>query len=75
MSEKKKMSKKMRIILLIMIVGFGSRAVYFGYPLLFGKMLDYLSFMGAASYKLLYGFSALFILLTLCFTFLTSYDE
>ncbi len=47
----------------------------FGYPLLFGKMLDYLSFMGAASYKLLYGFSAMFILLTLCFTFLTQYDE
>jgi len=37
MSEKKKMSKKVRIILLIMAFGFGARAVYFGYPLLFPK--------------------------------------
>jgi MFS family permease len=46
-----------------------------GYPLLFGKMLDHLAFMGAASYKVLYGFSALFILFTLFFTFLTQFDD
>lgn len=49
--------------------------VGFGFPLLFGKMLDTLSFLGEDSYKLLYGFSALFIIITFCFTLLTKYED
>ncbi len=36
-----------------------------GFPLLFGKMLDYLSFMQEDAYKILFSFSALFILVTI----------
>jgi len=36
-----------------------------GYPLMFGKMLDQLAWMQQDSYRLLFGVSALFILLTL----------
>lgn len=36
-----------------------------GYPLLFGKMLDHLAWMQQDSYRLLFGVSAAFILLTL----------
>ncbi|NNK94134.1 MAG: MFS transporter [Desulfobacterales bacterium] len=46
-----------------------------GYPLVFGKMLDYLHFMQEDSYKLLFGFSALFILITVYFTIKTDYEE
>jgi MFS family permease len=36
-----------------------------GFPLLFGKILDYLSYMQEDAYKILFSFSALFILVTL----------
>lgn len=45
-----------------------------GFPLLFGKMLDSLSFMGADAYRLLFGVSALFILATCYFTVKTDYE-
>lgn len=45
-----------------------------GFPLMFGKMLDSLSFMGADAYRLLFGCSALFILTTCYFTFKTDYE-
>ncbi len=45
--------------------------VGFGFPLLFGRLLDHYAYLGAASYKLLFGFSALFIAFTFCFTLLT----
>jgi len=45
-----------------------------GFPLLFGTMLDSLSFMGADAYRLLFGCSALFILITCYFTFKTDYE-
>jgi hypothetical protein len=44
-----------------------------GFPLLFGKILDSLSFMGADAYRLLFGCSALFTLATLYFTVRTDY--
>jgi MFS family permease len=40
-----------------------------GYPLLFGKMLDELSWMQQDSYRLLFGISALIILVTLYLSF------
>lgn len=46
-----------------------------GFPLLFGTILDSLSYMGADAYRLLFGFSALFILVTCYFTFKTNYDD
>jgi hypothetical protein len=36
-----------------------------GFPLLFGKILDYLSYMQEDAYKILFSFSALFILVTI----------
>ncbi|MBU1565189.1 MAG: MFS transporter [Proteobacteria bacterium] len=45
-----------------------------GFPLLFGKILDTLSFMGADAYRLLFACSALFILATLYFTVRTDYE-
>lgn len=44
-----------------------------GFPLVFGKTLDSLSFMGADAYRLLFSGSALFILATLYFTVKTDY--
>ena len=46
-----------------------------GFPLLFGTVLDSLSFMGADAYRLLFGFSALFILATCYFAFKTDYER
>jgi MFS family permease len=45
-----------------------------GYPLVFGKTLDYLHFMQEDAYKLLFGLSALFILITLYFSVKTDYE-
>lgn len=45
-----------------------------GFPLLFGKLLDYLSFMQEGGYRLLFGCSALFILVTIWFSVKTDYD-
>jgi len=45
-----------------------------GFPLAFGKMLDYLSFMQDDAYRVLFGFSALFILMTLYFSVKTDYE-
>lgn len=45
-----------------------------GYPLLFGWLLDYLSFMQADSYRVLFGVSALFALLTIYLSCRTDYD-
>ena len=39
-----------------------------GFPLVFGKMLDYLSFMQADAYKILFFCSALFLLVTIYFS-------
>jgi hypothetical protein len=47
--------------------------VAFGFPMLFGKLLDVLSPTGAYSYKLLFGASALFLLITFYFTLKTEY--
>jgi hypothetical protein len=44
-----------------------------GFPLVFGKMLDYLSFMHEDAYRILFGCSAIFILVTLYFSFRTDY--
>lgn len=46
-----------------------------GFPLLFGTMLDSFSFMGADAYRLLFGFSALFILATCYFTYKIDYED
>lgn len=44
-----------------------------GFPLLFGKALDWLSFMQADGYRLLFVLSAAFILVTLYFSIKTDY--
>lgn len=44
-----------------------------GIPLLFGKMLDYLAYMGADAYRLLFACAALFVLVTLYFSLKTDY--
>lgn len=46
-----------------------------GFPLVFGKILDYLSYMQEDAYRLLFGCSALFILVTLYFSFKTDFDS
>jgi MFS family permease len=46
-----------------------------GFPLLFGKCLDILSFMEADAYRLLFGVSAVFILITLYFSVITDYRD
>jgi MFS family permease len=45
-----------------------------GFPLVFGWLLDYFSFMQADSYRILFGFSALLVLVTLYFSLRTDYD-
>jgi len=45
-----------------------------GYPLLFGWLLDYLSFMQADSYRVLFGLSALLVLVTVYLSIRTDYD-
>ena len=45
-----------------------------GFPLVFGRMLDYLSFLQEDAYRLLFGVSAVFILVTLYFTFQVNYE-
>lgn len=45
-----------------------------GFPLVFGRMLDYLSFLQEDAYRILFGFSAVFILVTLYFTFQLDYE-
>lgn len=49
--------------------------IAFGFPMLFGKMLDMLSPMGANSYKILFGVSALFMIVTFYCTLKTEYRE
>lgn len=49
--------------------------VGFGFPLLFGRLLDHFAYLGVASYKVLFGFSALFILFTFYFTLRTHYER
>jgi len=46
-----------------------------GYPLLFGKMLDILSFMGEGSYRFLFAVSIIFLAITFVFTLLTRYRQ
>ncbi len=46
-----------------------------GYPLLFGKMLDYLAWLQQDSYRLLFGISALIILTTLYLSFQVDYSS
>jgi hypothetical protein len=46
-----------------------------GFPLLFGKALDLLSFMEADAYRLLFAVSAVFILITLYFSLMTDYRD
>jgi len=46
-----------------------------GFPLLFGKTLDMLTFLGADAYRLLFGFSALFVAVTFYFTLHTRIDD
>lgn len=48
--------------------------IAFGFPMLFGKMLDMLSPMGANSYKILFGASALFLLITFYYTLKMEYS-
>ncbi len=45
-----------------------------GFPLVFGRMLDSLSFLQEDAYRLLFGVSAVFILVTLYFTFQVNYE-
>jgi MFS family permease len=45
-----------------------------GFPLIFGKTLDYLSFLQVDSYRLLFGCSALFVLVTLYFSLKTDFE-
>jgi len=46
----------------------------FGFPLLFGSLLDTLSHLGPYSYKLLFAASAIFLLITFYFTLKTDYE-
>ncbi|MFT5701466.1 MAG: MFS family permease [Desulforhopalus sp.] len=46
-----------------------------GFPLLFGKALDLLSFMGADAYRVLFAASAGFILITLFFSLMTDFRD
>jgi Na+/melibiose symporter-like transporter len=46
-----------------------------GYPLLFGKMLDHLTWLQQDSYRLLFGVSALIILVTLYLSFKLDYGS
>ncbi len=48
--------------------------VGFGFPLLFGKLLDTYAHLGVLSYKILFGVSALLIAFTFYFTLLTKYE-
>ena len=45
-----------------------------GFPLVFGRMLDSLSFLQEDAYRLLFGCSAVFILVTLYYTFQVDYE-
>ena len=47
--------------------------VGFGFPLLFGKMLDLLSGLGTASYQILFAISAIFLFVTFWFTARTQF--
>ncbi|PIE60517.1 MAG: hypothetical protein CSA31_01705 [Desulfobulbus propionicus] len=47
--------------------------IAFGFPLLFGRFLDLTSTMGPSSYKILFGSSAVLLLVTFAFTLKTRY--
>lgn len=70
----KKLSKKDDATSYFALAPILTLPVGFGFPLLFGKMLDMLQFMGAGSYRLLFGCSALFLLLTFYFTLRTKIE-
>lgn len=46
-----------------------------GFPLLFGKSLDLLSFMEQDSYKILFGFCCIIVCITLIFTYYTDLEK
>ncbi len=48
--------------------------IAFGFPLLFGKILDLTSALGATSYKILFGASTILLLVTFVFTLQTNYQ-
>jgi MFS family permease len=47
----------------------------FGFPLIFGRLLDHFAYLGADSYRLLFAFSAAVVGVTFYFTMKTRYDS
>ncbi|MCD4719334.1 MAG: MFS transporter [Desulfobacula sp.] len=46
-----------------------------GFPVFFGKMLDQFSYLGSASYKIMFSISFCIIIITLIFGYLTNFDN
>ena len=71
----KKLSAKEDVTSYFALAPIVTLPVGLGYPMIFGKMLDTLAFLGADSYRLLFMFSAMFVLVTAYFTLKTDYTH